>query len=187
MEPPPDTKDWTWVLTERCPDCGLLAGEVDPAAVADRAIVAAEEWVVILRSSPAVVERPAPMVWSPLQYGCHVRDVYVLFDARLERMLGEDDPVFANWDQDETARTSRYSESDPEKVAEDLEAAAQAFAARLRAVTGDQWQRPGRRSDGARFTVASFAQYFLHDVVHHLWDVTGQSDAATSLLLEPEV
>mgnify|MGYP000205025455 CR=1 FL=1 len=40
-------------------------------------------------------------------------------------------------------------------------------------VTGEQWQRPGRRSDGAVFTVDTFSRYLLHDVVHHGWDVTG--------------
>ena len=32
----PDTKDWTWVLREGCPDCGFAAGEFAPDAVADR-------------------------------------------------------------------------------------------------------------------------------------------------------
>jgi hypothetical protein len=41
-------------------------------------------------------------------------------------------------------------------------------------VTGDQWQRTGNRSDGARFTVETFARYFAHDPVHHLYDVTGR-------------
>ncbi len=27
-------------------------------------------------------------------------------------------------------------------------------------------------------------QYFLHDIVHHLWDVTGQQDGAASLTLD---
>ena len=40
-------------------------------------------------------------------------------------------------------------------------------------VTGPLWERPGRRSDGARFTVETFARYFIHDPVHHLYDVTG--------------
>jgi hypothetical protein len=44
-------------------------------------------------------------------------------------------------------------------------------------VTEDQWQRPGRRSDGARFTVETFARYFIHDPVHHLYDVTGHRTA----------
>ena len=29
--------------------------------------------------------------------------------------------------------------------------------------------------------MVTLLQYFLHDVVHHLWDVTGQQDAAASL------
>ena len=33
-------------------------------------------------------------------------------------------------------------------------------------------QRTGRRSDGAHFTVETFARYFIHDPVHHLYDVT---------------
>jgi hypothetical protein len=34
-----------------------------------------------------------------------------------------------------------------------------------------------RRSDGARFTVASFARYMVHDPIHHLYDVTGVRSA----------
>ena len=116
MQPPPDTKDWTWTLTRRCDQCGLSAGEIDPAQFAERAFVAAEEWVQILRSSPAVSARPQPDVWSPLEYGVHVRDVYRLFDARLAQMLSEDTPTFTSWDQDETAIAERYSEQDPEVV-----------------------------------------------------------------------
>jgi hypothetical protein len=184
VQPPPDTKDWTWTLTRRCDQCGLSAGEIDPAQFAERAFVAAEEWVQILRSSPAVSARPQPDVWSPLEYGAHVRDVYRLFDARLAQLLSEDTSTFASWDQDETAIAERYSEQDPEVVADELEAAAQVFVARIRSLTPDQYSRRGFRSDGAEFTVLTFIQYFLHDVIHHLWDVTGQQDAAASLALE---
>jgi hypothetical protein len=38
-------------------------------------------------------------------------------------------------------------------------------------VAGDQWQRTGDRSDGASFTVTSFARYLIHDPVHHVDDV----------------
>jgi len=34
-----------------------------------------------------------------------------------------------------------------------------------------QYGRTGVRSDGAVFTIESFARYFLHDPLHHLWDV----------------
>jgi len=41
------------------------------------------------------------------------------------------------------------------------------------AVPADAWARTGRRSNGSAFTVVTLAQYFLHDVVHHLHDVHG--------------
>ena len=184
MEPEPDTKDWTWTLQRQCPQCGLSAGEISLDEIATRAFVVAEEWVQILRSSPAVAARPQPDIWSPLEYGAHVRDVVRLFDARLMQMLAEDDPTFANWDQDGTAIRERYAEQDPEVVADQLEAAAQTMVDHIRSLRQDQLGRTGRRSNGSEFTVITLLQYFLHDVVHHLWDVTGQQDAAASLSLE---
>ena len=184
VEPTPDTKDWTWTLTRRCDQCGLSAGEIDRSDFAERAFIAAEEWVQILRSSPAVSARPQLDVWSPLEYGAHVRDVYRLFDARFVQMLSEDTPTFASWNQDETAIKERYGEQDPEVVADELEAVAQRFVGRIQSLRPDQYGRRGIRSDGAEFTVATFLQYFLHDVIHHLWDVTAQQDAAASLILE---
>ena len=174
MHPQPDQKDWTWTLSRRCDECGLAAGEVDVVDVAGRAEVAAAEWVQILMSSPAVAVRPQPDVWSPLEYGAHVRDVFQLFDARLVLMLTEDDPTFENWDQDETAVVDNYSQQDPDQVAEELALASAQFVTRLRSLGSEQLERTARRSDGAEFTVRTFAQYFLHDVIHHLWDVTGQ-------------
>ncbi len=51
-------------------------------------------------------------MWSPLEYACHVRDVFPLFDERLVLMLAQDGPQYANWDQDATA-VERYAEQDP--------------------------------------------------------------------------
>jgi len=106
-----------------------------------------------------------------------VRDVFGIFDVRLVRMLQEDDPLFDNWDQDETALARRYGEQQPGRVADELEEAGATLADRLDRVGADDWSRPGRRSDGATFTVGSLSRYMLHDVVHHLRDVapgTGQ-------------
>jgi len=181
VNPDKDTKDWTWTLRRRCPDCGLVAGEIDLAEIAERAWLAAEEWVQILTTSSGVATRPSARVWSALEYGAHVRDVYRLFDARLTMMLVEDNPTFAIWDQDDTALAERYAEQDPDVVADELAAAADLLVRRVRALEPSQLERRGRRSDGAEFTVQTFLQYFLHDVVHHLWDVTGQQDALESL------
>jgi hypothetical protein len=89
-------------------------------------------------------------------------------------MLTLDDPTFPNWDQDVTAVEDRYQEQDPAQVAAELRQAAFAIAGRFETVSGGQWQRTGTRSDGARFTVETFARYFIHDPAHHLYDVTGR-------------
>ena len=155
------------------PECGFAAGALDVAEIPDLVRANAAAWQdVLARPSPPAA---APDVWSPLEYACHVRDVFRLFDQRLALMLAEDDPQFANWDQDDTAVADRYGEQDPAVVAGELAAAADAIAASFAAVGGDQWDRPGRRSDGAVFTVRTFGQYFVHDPVHHLCDVTGEA------------
>ena len=100
--------------------------------------------------------------------------MFRLYDQRLELMLSQDDPLFPNWDQDATAVANRYADQDPAEVAVALSEAGQAIASRFAGVAGGQWQRTGRRSDGASFTVETFARYFIHDPVHHLYDVTGQ-------------
>jgi hypothetical protein len=167
----PDTKDWTWVLDETCPECGFdtrsVAGTEVPAIVRENAAV----WPGVL-ARPDATRRPDDSTWSPLEYACHVRDVYRIFAERLRLMRTQDDPLFANWDQDETAVVERYGEQDPAMVTGELAAAAEAIAAAFDSVSGDEWRRTGRRSDGAVFTVDSFARYFVHDSVHHVHDVT---------------
>jgi hypothetical protein len=166
----PDTKDWTWVLDRPCPECGYDAAQVPAQDVAGRLQANADAWAEVL-GRPDVRQRRRPDQWSPLEYGCHVRDVFRLYLARLDLMLDSDDPLYPNWDQDRTAIESDYAAQDPATVSVELVAAGQALADRFRRVSGVDWQRRGRRSDGASFTVDTFSRYLLHDVVHHLWDV----------------
>ena len=168
----PDTKDWTWVLERRCPECNLDAGSVSLEEVGRLIRENAASWQEVLAGpAEALRTRPSDDRWSPLEYACHVRDVFRLYDQRLALMLAEDDPLFPNWDQDVTAVEDRYNAQEPAQVAAELLEAAAALADRFDMVTADQWDRTGTRSDGAHFTVASFARYFVHDPVHHLHDV----------------
>lgn len=168
----PDTKDWTWVLESPCTECGFDSRRFSEHDVAALIRANAAEWPTML-SAPDVRLRPDESTWSPLEYGAHVRDVYRLASVRLGLMLTQDDPLFANWDQDETAVAERYAEQDPDVVALDLVGAATTVAETLDDLSPDSWGRPGRRGDGARFTVASFAKYIIHDPEHHRFDVTG--------------
>lgn len=166
----PDTKNWTWVLERRCPDCGFEASTVEVRSLPSWIRAISMDWQVAL-TSPDVRRRPSPGVWSTLEYASHVRDVFDLFDRRLALMLAEDDPQFENWDQDATAVEQDYGSQEPSTVSAELAAAGERIADRFAGVRDDQWDRTGRRSDGAVFTVDSFARYFLHDPLHHLWDV----------------
>lgn len=168
----PDDKDWTWVLERRCDECGFDARAFDRNDVGHMIRTNAASWQEVL-ARRAVTSRPTEDQWSPLEYACHVRDVFRVYDERLALMLSEDDPHYANWNQDATAVEERYNEQDPRAVAAALLRSAEQLADRFDRVDGAQWDRFGTRSDGAHFTVESFARYMIHDPIHHLYDVGG--------------
>lgn len=166
----PDEKDWTWVLERPCAQCGFSSDAVAPTDVAAAVRENAAFWAGVL-TDPRAGERPEPTVWSPVEYACHVRDVNRIFAERVHLMLTDDDPTFANWDQNATALAERYDLQRAADVAPALVAAAEEAATAYDSVVGAAWDRPGHRSNGSSFTVASLASYHLHDVVHHRWDV----------------
>jgi hypothetical protein len=178
----PDTKDWTWVLQRLCPECGYDAVTTTRTAVPSLIRGNAAAWQAALRSRDGkdLRTRPSEDRWSALEYACHVRDVYRIFDQRLAWMLDQDDPAFPNWDQDATAIADQYQEQDPGAVAGQLGEAADRIAVRFGGLTPPQWQRTGTRSDGARFSVDSFARYLMHDPVHHLHDIGADGASLTS-------
>jgi hypothetical protein len=171
----PDGKDWTWVLERPCPECGFDASSFPPTRVGELVRSNAAAWAGLLAGSPDELRRrPSNDRWSPLEYACHVRDVCRLYDERLHLMLRLDNPLYPNWDQDATATEDDYNGQDPATVALELRSAALHLAEAFDQVQGSQWQRRGRRSDGAEFTVDTFSRYLVHDPVHHLFDVTGE-------------
>jgi hypothetical protein len=171
LEPAADDKDWTWVLERPCPECGLAASAISRDEIPDRVRAA----VAALRSAlaaPSATRRPEPRTWSALEYSCHVRDVCRVFGARLAAMRGTDDPVFADWQQDRTALADRYWEQHPDTVSTELAEEGARIAADFASVREEEWSRPGRRSNGSAFTVDTLARYFVHDLEHHVHDVT---------------
>jgi hypothetical protein len=166
----PDVKDWTWVVEERCPECGFLGDEVDRERLGDLIRALAPPWRLLLDRAD-IAERRQDDRWSDLEYACHLRDVFRIYDVRLHLMLDQDDPDYANWDQDAAAIDDDYAGQDPATVMAELEEAATVLADSFDAVLEDEWDRTGTRSDGARFTVDSFGRYFVHDPIHHLHDV----------------
>ena len=166
----PDDKDWTWVLSRPCADCGF-----DPAAHPRAGLAATLRsfgpTFAALVEHPNAGTRPLREQWSAIEYTCHVADALELGVHRIGRMLDEDDPRFANWNQDVTAVEKRYAEQEAGPAAAWVTAAADEISGLLASVDGEAWARPGRRSDGSAFTIETFARYLVHDPLHHVWDI----------------
>ncbi len=179
MELEPDEKDWTWVLSRPCEACGFVASRFPKEQLGAAIASMGPRWKALLRLADAS-KRETPERWSVLEYGCHIRDVLVLYDERLSIMLTVENAAFQNWDQDATAVEARYDLQDPAVVTRELGVAATNLGQHFGEVSGGAWERTGHRSDGAVFTTLTFGQYLLHDLVHHLVDV-GDVEGARSV------
>ncbi|MGB3301548.1 methyltransferase type 12 [Gordonia sp. (in: high G+C Gram-positive bacteria)] len=166
----PETKDWAWVITSSCPECGFDPHTVERADISNRILASVDGWSTVL-SQPNVTARPDSQTWSPLEYACHVRDMIAVMTERLDAMLHSQPVCFNDWNQDATAVDSDYGSQVPRTVGDQLGAAAAGFAELYRLVGDDNWERQGLRSDNLVFTVETLAVYAIHDLEHHRVDV----------------
>lgn len=170
----PSTADWTWVLTQRCPQCGVNVQELTVAEIAKRGRQHITDFVHALEENPDAGVRPESGAWSMVEYGAHLRDVCVVFRARIKAMLLHDTPSYPDWDQEVAAAEGRYSELSANDVADSLRTRADDIFLDVENLTTEEFQRTGLRSDGHVFTIESLLQYFFHELAHHWWDVSGQ-------------
>jgi len=162
------------VLERRCEQCELEVGTLDRDELGSQLRANAAAWRKLLGRGSIVHRRPpsptGEVIWSAVEYGAHVRDVYARFLDRLQRMLKDKNPEFPDWDQNHEAVTAAYAEADPGQVGYDLAVTAGRVADIVDRIRGKKWDRRGTRSDGDTFTVESITRYMIHDVVHHLAD-----------------
>ena len=166
----PDTKDWTWVLQRPCPDCGFDTKDYPGVTVPAVLHAANERWSNLL-ARPGIADRPAPGVWSPLEYICHVRDVCVMITGRRGGCWPRTTPSCPCG----TRTRRRCRAATPSRTRPSSTTSWPTPPTRpVRCSPGcgpEQWSRPGHRSDGVAFTVETLAQYLVHEVQHHLHDV----------------
>ena len=117
--------------------------------------------------------RPAPDVWSALEYAAHCRDALDFYVARVERVLAEDRPTLTAVGWSTQAEVRGWNDEAPDAVASSFGEAAERLAALLASLDADQWQRVGLSSegDGAERTVRVLAERAVHEGHHHLLDV----------------
>ena len=161
---------------DRCDGCGFEY-ELDAASSAGPAIVnGVAEMSALLVSPTDVRTRRQAGTWSPLEYGCHLRDVLLVQRERVLAARRMDCPSFDPMGRDERVEHDGYAEQDPARVARQLTEAAFLFANVLARLGPADWDRtvmynyPAEMERSLRWV----AVHTEHEVRHHLLDVRAQ-------------
>jgi hypothetical protein len=122
---------------------------------------------------PQVRTRPAPEVWSPLEYACHVRDVLRVQRERIVQAQHELEPAFAPMRRDERAVEDHYNEQDPRRVAEEVAQAGTALVGLLDGLDDEDWNRTGiyNYPTPQLRSVEWIAIHTVHELLHHRVDI----------------
>jgi DinB family protein len=122
----------------------------------------------------AVRRRPAPDVWSPLEYTAHTREALAFYDERVRRVATEDRPQLHAYAFSEAADRDAYNAEVVTYALDGLTAVADRLAARLRDLVPADWDRAGIGSEGDPRTITRLARSAAHEVQHHLLDLARQ-------------
>lgn len=158
---------------DRCDECTFVYASVPARRLPSLLRELGPRYAAALAEVPDLRRRPAPGVWSPLEYTCHVRDVLRVQGERLALALALDAPEFTPMGRDERAVADAYNEQDPPVVLGELAAAADDLAARFRVLGPAEFARTGVYpwpSPQAR-TLLWLGRHTIHEGEHHLLDI----------------
>jgi hypothetical protein len=157
---------------EHCDQCGF-----DGSAYSDDDLLSAlrelgPRWRALLAPAGANLRtRPAPGVWSAIEYAAHSRDVTALHAFGVEQALTIDEPVLPGISDDLVDRAAEnYATEDLDTVVEALDTHARRLATLAADAGTDAWTR-GLTIGDDRTEVRRLLEHALHDSTHHLDDV----------------
>jgi hypothetical protein len=158
-----------------CAECGFRY-DGTPAEDIGAAIVVGAGQVANLLERPDTNRRRIHGVWSPLEYGCHLRDVLLVQRERVLLARRQERPTAVPMGRDERVEHDGYAEQAPQDVARQLKDAAQLFANVLARLPSDEWQRTVLYTypEPAERPLTWVAAHTLHEVRHHRMDIERQ-------------
>jgi hypothetical protein len=114
--------------------------------------------------------------WSPLEYGCHVRDILLVQRERVLLARRETRPSLTAMGRDERVEHDGYSEQVPADVARQLEDSARLLANVLGRLGDSDWDRTVvyNYPEPTERTLRWVAIHTLHEVRHHHGDMARQ-------------
>lgn len=160
-----------------CDECGFgydlrLAGSAGDLIIAGVAALAA----TLNRADIDTRSRRQPQTWSPLEYGCHVRDMLLVQRERVLLARRQERPSLPLMGRDERVEHDGYAEQDVSAVTRQLADAALLLANVLERLSEPDWDRtvlynfPHLAERSLRWV----AVHTLHEVRHHTMDVNRQ-------------
>jgi DinB superfamily len=158
---------------ERCEQCGFDGSTYDDGALLAAIDGLGPRWRdALTRAGAELRRRPAPEVWSAIEYGAHTRDITALHVFGVEQALTGSEPVFGDIDADALidSAAASYEAADPDAVANEIAEQATKLAAAARASGPGAWAR-GLTIGTDRREVRWLLEHALHDSLHHLDDV----------------
>ena len=161
------------VEPERCAACGFDGATYDEATLLAALRTLGPTWRSLLdRSGPELRIRPAPDVWSAIEYAAHSRDVTALHEFGVEQALTADEPAFPAIDGDDLIESAAatYGDEDPVDVVAALDVAANRMAQLAELAGSGAWSR-GLTIGDSRMDVRRLLEHALHDSLHHVDDV----------------
>jgi hypothetical protein len=174
---------WEWhrIQVDPCPQCGDFPAALPPEDLGHLAVERAASWREFLVHQDESYLRASPEmgVFSPLQYGAHVRDILRVYTERMVLGLEQGSPTVPifNPPQEEW---ERYNRMEPEELAVDLEMQARRLEEVIDEMDPAAWSRIVVNDRGVygvyTFTVAGLACNAAHEAHHHLLDAKGILD-----------
>jgi DinB superfamily len=164
------------VAVDRCEQCGFVYGGIGTADIPDamRALSLQYQDALLEPGVAGLVRmRPAPDVWSALEYACHVRDVWLVQRDRAILALVEDTPTYARMCPDERTYLAGYQREDVTEVAGEVVMGANLMAKLFEGLASHQLARPCiyNYPEPLERDVAWLGHHTLHEATHHLEDL----------------
>jgi S-DNA-T family DNA segregation ATPase FtsK/SpoIIIE len=165
---------------EHCEQCGFVYADVNALTLPTRLAAFGPRYQERLWPLERVAtwpetlrQRPAPTVWSALEYACHVRDVFLVQRDRLYLVLVEDTPAMTPMYRDDRVTLARYNAQEPAEVVAQLTMAAQLIAQAFAVLDTTQLARTCRYNFPAPAvrSLLWVGQHVVHEGEHHLQDI----------------
>jgi len=174
---------WQWhrIQSDPCPQCGYHPASRPPSALGQVIVELAAEWRQFLAEADDRYLRTSPEfgVFSPIQYGAHVRGMLTVAGDRMRLGLEQEAPVVPifNPPQEEW---EAYNQLDADQLAADIETQAERLAGIMAGLDEAAFARTVVNDRGVygvySFTLAGLGCNAVHEAHHHLLDARGTLD-----------